>query len=455
MFHEVPDRRGGVGMPRFRVAVALGFFSAGVMIPAGAGLGPVNAVSVGYDPFEIAVDSASGTVYVAVRGGGALAVVDAASETLTRSVAMPRRPVDVTVDATTGRVYVVSEVGEYPGYYVPGRLTVLDAGATILGGVDVGRQPAAVTVNASTRRAYVVNAKDRTMTVLDADTLAVVTTVPTGLEAYDVLADPATGRVYVAGRDAQYREFVVAYDGATYAEAARRSLCGAWRLALHPEAGRLYVTGFVCGLGALHVLDAATLARERSVDVGAYPFGVAVDQDRDLIWVSRTGWHFEDDFRGVVAIDAAGFAILDGGETGVWPFGLALNPATGVPYVVAGVGGGALYMIGDDDLAPAAAIQTPNLSIVEGEYYRGGSVAGVATDDRAGIRGVEVTFAPLQGTIGSPVRATIGCATPARRSCSWSATVPSFPGVYRVSARPADRAGNVGAESDSILIVVT
>ncbi|MFZ0905602.1 MAG: YncE family protein, partial [Mycobacterium sp.] len=145
-------------------AVVLALFSSGCQGPS-TGRGPAASprsavpptaptyrvtatVPVGKDPFGVAVDPGTHTVYVTNGKDNTVSVIDASTRAVTVTVAVGKRPWGVAVD--------------------PGTHTVYDT-----------------------------NAGDGTMSVIDASTRTVTATVPVGKDPFGVAVDPGTHTVYV------------------------------------------------------------------------------------------------------------------------------------------------------------------------------------------------------------------------------------------------------------------
>jgi YVTN family beta-propeller protein len=121
----------------------------------------LRTVAVGPRPNAIAVDERKGRVYVVNNGDNSLSMLDAHSGTPLQTVAVGQNPDAVAVDERKGRVYVASEgATDAAGNPVgPGSVAVLDArSGQITRTLAVGVAPSAVAVDERTGDAFVVNA---------------------------------------------------------------------------------------------------------------------------------------------------------------------------------------------------------------------------------------------------------------------------------------------------------
>ena len=73
-----------------------------------AGASTVPTISVGSRPSGVAVDPATGTVYVANSSGNTVSVIDASTNTVTATISVGQGPSGVAVDPATGTVYVTN-----------------------------------------------------------------------------------------------------------------------------------------------------------------------------------------------------------------------------------------------------------------------------------------------------------------------------------------------------------
>ena len=65
-------------------------------------------IPVGSEPYGVAVDPATHTVYVTNAGDGTVSVIDAATNTVTATIPVGAYPDGVAVDPAAGTVYVTN-----------------------------------------------------------------------------------------------------------------------------------------------------------------------------------------------------------------------------------------------------------------------------------------------------------------------------------------------------------
>ncbi|MGH1572266.1 YncE family protein [Methylobacterium sp. P31] len=169
-------------------------------------------IAVGASPSGIAVSPDGATLYVANREADTISVVDVAARRETKVIPVGQHPFGITLDAASGRVYTANvtsddvsvidlaagrEIGRVPTGRRPyvialaqgrgfvtdqyaGSVTAFDL-ATLkpIADVDVGDHPEGIAAGGD-GRLYVANWGDNTLSVLDAHSLKIMATIPTG-----------------------------------------------------------------------------------------------------------------------------------------------------------------------------------------------------------------------------------------------------------------------------------
>jgi hypothetical protein len=105
-----------------------------------------------------------------------------------------------------------------------------------------------------------------------------------------------------------------------------------------------------------------------------------------------------------------------------------------------------------DRTPPVARITTSNgtqLSLTTPS-----TIDGTASDADSGIRDVTVTFTRSSGGGATTVPGHVTCTNASRRTCSWSANVPTIAGQYTVTASAVDRRGNASRPASISITVV-
>jgi uncharacterized repeat protein (TIGR01451 family) len=249
----------------------------------------VATIPVGDTPRGVALDTTRDRAYVANFGSHSLSVVDTGDNTLIRTVTGITSPTGVAYDQAHDLIWVSNTDSD--------QVTPVDASSlTPLPSLGAGDGPWGVAYNPVHNYVYVVNSLGDSVTVADAATRVVVDTLNTSFDRpFHVAANPITGKAYVTNFG---NHTVTVLDGAS-------------------------VTGSIDLSGG---------------DPTTQPYGVAVDETRDLVYVAAVDSHRVT----VIGTDAGGtpdqvlgWATLKRGfgdpARPVPLRGIAVNPEIGPP----------------------------------------------------------------------------------------------------------------------------
>src|SRR5260370_9875847 len=95
----------GLGVTTLAAAVVLPL---AVAAPASASVGVVNTITVGGNPQGVAVDSTTGTVFVANQGSNTVSVISEATGMVTHTIALGNAPTAIAVHPNTHWVFLTS-----------------------------------------------------------------------------------------------------------------------------------------------------------------------------------------------------------------------------------------------------------------------------------------------------------------------------------------------------------
>jgi len=232
--------------------------------------------------------------------------------------------------------------------------------------VIVGYGPTHMTVSGD--RLYVANTVGNNVAVLDANTGAVLATVPVGLRPSQLAVSPDGGTLYVAN---QGSNAVSAYNTATGASLANIPVAAPQGLAVSPDGTRLYVSSIATN--RVSVINTATGATLASIATGVTPVGIAVNEDGSRVYVANRG-------SGTVStINTATNRVIGTVTVGTLPQQVALS-ADGTRLYVTNTGSGTVSVV---DTTTSTAITTvevgpsPNGITLSGD----GSLAYVVNGD--------------------------------------------------------------------------
>ncbi len=224
------------------------------------GLLPAGAAQAGAQP------PSQGKIVVANRGSGDISVIDARAGTPIATVDLPQgaqdnppEPMYVVYTRTGDRFFV--------GDRANNRVVAFDADDfSVLGTAPAGQGVFHMWADPRGRQLWVNNDIDKTTTVIDPASLAVLATVPTPADLvaldgkpHDVILDPQGRMAYVSVVGLQGdHDYVVQYSTATFEETGRAAVGKDPHLSLTRRNGLLYVPSQ--GGNAVYILNRTTMA---------------------------------------------------------------------------------------------------------------------------------------------------------------------------------------------------
>ncbi|GAB4093256.1 adventurous gliding motility protein AgmC [Flaviaesturariibacter terrae] len=245
------------------------------MIDLATGAVVGSPITVGANPFGVAVLPDRSKVYVSNTGGNSVSVISTTTNTVTGTspynaphglVASPdgtrvyvngwtdnavswinaasnvstfmtnvTQPEGMAVSADGARLYVASSTS-------PGKLVVINtASNAVVSNISVGNFPQGVTLSADGSKVYVVNNGSASVSVISSASNSVVATIPVGANPLGV--------------------------------------------AVSPDGSKLYVSN--SGNNNVSVINTTTNALTASITVGSFPYGVAVSPDGSTVYVAN------------------------------------------------------------------------------------------------------------------------------------------------------------------------
>jgi YVTN family beta-propeller protein len=155
--------------------------------------GIISKRSAGMHAWNIAVNEASGTVYVPKSGNAEVVAFSTGSASST-TIPTGEIPCAIGINLRTNAVYVVN--------YGSNNVTVID-GATgkPVVTVPVGYRPEAIAVDSVNNLIYVANTRGDSVTAIDGASNHVLSTLPAGKSPYALAVNPEAGKLHVANLD--------------------------------------------------------------------------------------------------------------------------------------------------------------------------------------------------------------------------------------------------------------
>ena len=270
-----------------------------------------GTVTVGTNPFPIAVNPVTNKIYAGNQGSNNVTVFDGQTNTKT-TISVGTTPVGVAVNPVTNKIYVANLTSN--------NVTVIDGVTNTTTAIAVGTAPQAVAVNSVTNKIYVGNRNSANVTVIDGATNT-TTNVATGTLPGAIALNSATNKIYVTN---QITNNVTVIDGATNTTVTVTVGTGPESLGVNPVTNRIYVANNTSG--SVSVIDGATNIVTATVTVGSNPNTVGVNPVTNKIYTSNASTN------NVTVIDGATNTPTNI-AAGTNPLSAAVNPVTNKIYV--------------------------------------------------------------------------------------------------------------------------
>ena len=221
----------------------------------------------GSDPETFAISRDGGTLYVSNEDAGTASILDVASGKIRSTVKVGREPEGVTVDPSGATVWVTGETDH--------NVTIIDTRTgKVIGQVEVGKRPRSLAITPDGSRAYVTSEVDGTVWVIDVagrKRLKVIT-MPEGSKPMGSVASPDGKRIYVSnGRGGTVSVIDVATDSVTASLPVGQR---PWGIALTPDGRRLYSANGPSN--DISVVGTDSFTVQKKIPVGRLPWGVAI-----------------------------------------------------------------------------------------------------------------------------------------------------------------------------------
>ncbi len=169
----------------------------------------IKTLAIGPNPFGVQCNNTLNTVYVAsgnaATGGGLVTVINGFTDTATKSIPLPSTGLGLDVNYLTGVVYVVNGVTVS---VIDGNTNAMTAAVTI----TAGSQPKFVACSSPLGQVFVSDYTGNRVYVMNTNTNALVKTLPTGIHPSGLGLFPTTNIVYVPNAGESTMTII---DGAT------------------------------------------------------------------------------------------------------------------------------------------------------------------------------------------------------------------------------------------------
>ena len=367
---------------------------------------------------SLLVGTAYATPYAYIANNGSnVSVIDTASNTVVATVTVGANPYGVAVNPGGMRAYVANTNSN--------NVSVINTATnTVVATVAVGAAALGISINPAGTRVYVTNGVN--VSVIDTATNTVVATVATGTSAYGVAVNPAGTRAYVANRGS---DNVSVIDTATNTVIATVAVgTSPSGIAVNPAGTRAFVTN--SNSNNVSVIDTATNTVVATVAAGTNPLGIAVNPVGTRAFVTNSNSN------NVSVIDTATNTVVATVAAGTAPLGVAVNPASTRVYVANFSGN--VSVIDTTTNAVAATVVVGGRPIAFGLFIGGplATVPGAPTIGSAtpgnGQAAIAFTAPAYDG--GSPITGYIATCNPGTFSASGAASPLTVTGLTNGTA---------------------
>ena len=268
--------------------------------------GPVKEVPVGPGPESLAVNDATGKVYVSNAGDGSISVLDGVTDKVVATVRLPGRSYGVAVDPQKNLVYV------------PGASSVIDGETNAVRPNKLGATDA-ILVDTDRRQIYLMGYEDNAINVFNLDTHSSRRLAAGGFHQWGFgrLGDT----IFVTHVQDASMSAVNVETGALHEIPTGAMPCA---LAIDAGAAEVYVANYRDGsVTIVHLQDESL---NTTVPVGGRPQAIAVDPEKHLVYIADTRR------RAVTVLDVRSRRVVDTITTEEPPYALLVDTPTHTMY---------------------------------------------------------------------------------------------------------------------------
>jgi YVTN family beta-propeller protein/parallel beta-helix repeat protein len=245
-----------------------------------------DAISVGPEPTQLAVNPATNMVYVNNMGSNTVQAINGSTDTVTANITVYQHPIGIAVNPTTNKVYVADPYNNAVSVINGTTNTVI---TTIsVGGSYPSSYPYCMALNPVTDTVYVTYAGVAQVSVIDGATDTVTATISAGIgpSNWGVAVNPDTNTVYVTGGTAVYNVQVI--DGATNTVTATIPVGSCpTGVAVDNETNTVYVANRWDNTVSVINGTTNTVTATISADIGNDPVSVAVNPVINTVFVAN------------------------------------------------------------------------------------------------------------------------------------------------------------------------
>lgn len=276
----------------------------------------VTQISVPMGPTGMVVSPDASTVYVASQSANTVSIINTSSNSIAGSISVGSTPTQIAMSPNGNYVLAINQASD--------QVTLIDTRSkSVVATLGVGSRPSSVAFNADSSRAYVTNLWSGNVSIIDVAAKAVTGAFEAGMGPSGV-AVASNGRIYVTNEyansitvhDASSGKLLTTMSGFTFPN---------W-IALTPNAAKAYVTNG--NAGSVSVIDLASNTVSATIGVGSLPTSVALSTDGSRAFVTN-----EYGFSVSVIDTGSNSVAATVARVGVYPVVVALAPAPQQPGI--------------------------------------------------------------------------------------------------------------------------
>jgi YVTN family beta-propeller protein len=301
----------------------------------------VKTITVGTNPFAVAVDQAGKNVYVANYGSANVSVISTSSNAVVATIPVQTQPEGVVV-SPSGKTAYVANGGS-------GSVSVVNTGTKkVTVTITVGKAPAGMGILANGTFLYVVNYGSDNVSVISTLTNAVVATVTVGGGPAWVAVSPDGSMAYVTNQSSNSVSVIQTANN-TVVNTITGLASGVYGDAVSIDGHWLYVAS----AGVVNVIDTNTQSVVATIPTGGNGYTlVSFSQDSAFAYVTEST-------NSVAVINTATKTVAATVTVGGTPTGVAVMGLMKVSTVAGGY-------VGDKGAATKAALGAPYSSVLDG-----------------------------------------------------------------------------------------
>jgi gliding motility-associated-like protein len=337
----------------------------GIGLPAsGTGSLPsFTAVNTGTTPITAKITvtpSSSGFAYVANYGSNTVSVINTASNSLVTNISVGKNPWGVAVSPDGTKVYVTNQTSN--------SVSVIDAATNSVSAViNVGMSPEGVAVSPDGGTLYVANETSGTVSVINTVTDAIVSLVGVGSNPQGIAVSPDGTMVYVANAISNTVSVISTSGNILVANVTVGQ--HPFAVAVSPD-GSVYVTNL--SDNTVSVISTLTNLVTATVPVGASPDGVCVSPDGSRVYVSASN-------AGNIAVINTATSVVSYYNVDPTPDGLSLSNGGNFLYVN-NFGNGSVSILNTSTGTVVSTISVGQFPVSIGNFiWQGSGCPGVPT----------------------------------------------------------------------------